>query len=277
MRTLLGATFAEPDYDDHLRRFAGLHACRVFSSSDAPPGWGDTRVRKLVAAGVVPFKSAKGYNPKALTKDLDSMPDDVPLAYYAHHHEPEGDGVPARTWAARQHTLYDLVRNHPNRPRVRFVTIQAKQWAENGREPYAAWWCGASDAFAVDAYVNSWGDPARYPDPAPWVAQMASFAKQVGKPLWLPELGAVSRPGDTEDKGRAVWIAGVLNALLASGVCELALWWCAMGTAGSPVKGLGINRNFHLDQRGTESGDTRLTIAPSEVMWKHFMSRGSTQ
>lgn len=267
MRTLLGATFAEADYDTHLRRLPAIHACRVFSSTDRLPGWGDARVRKLAAAGVVPFLSAKGYDPQAFGKALDTLPDDIPLVYLAHHHEPESDAVPAQTWAARQHTLYDMVGGHRNRPRIRYVTIQTKQWTENDRRSYATWWCGASDAFAVDAYANSWGDPANYPDPAQWTAQMLSFAASVGKPLWLPELGAVSRRGDVSDTGRAEWIAGVLKALNTSGRCDLALWWCATGTVPG---GLDATRNFHLDRHETEAA------APSLAVWKKNMTRGHT-
>lgn len=258
MKPILGATFAEPDYDSHLARFPRRPAaCRVFSAGDALPAWDDPRVAKLVKAGVTPFLSVKGYNPAKFRKALDSMPGAIPAVIVAHHHEPEGDQalVPAAVWAVRQRALYDMACGHRNRPRIRYVTIQTKQWTENtaGRT-YQRYWAGASDAFAVDAYLNSWGSPASYGDPRQWCARMLDFAATTGKPLWLPELGAVTRPADPTDTGRADWIAGVLDQITRSGLAELAMWWCAKGSTG---------RDFHLHPPGN-------TAAPAQQVWDHI-------
>jgi hypothetical protein len=257
MRPQLGVTFAPADYGSHLAKFPEAAFCRVFSPGDWPT-WTDPRVAALLTAGVTPFLSCKGYHPTGLRKLLDTMPPSVPLVYLAQHHEPESDTVPEATWAARQLAQYDLVDRHRNRPRARWYTIQTKQWTENHGRSYSTWWCGASDAFGVDAYVNSWGGPA-YPDPKTWCQQMLDFAAHVDKPLVLPELGAVQRAGDTDDSGRAAWVQGVLDTLTAAGSCAMAGWWCAPGQN---------NRDFHLDHG---SG-----VSPAEQTWKNNITKGKT-
>lgn len=279
MTMQIGATFAEADYDQHLARLPGIAACRVFSPTDTLPTWEDTRIRKLTAAGVTPFVSVKGFNPQALRHSLDTLPASIPKVILAHHHEPEGDQakVSTSTWLARQRQLYEIVVNHPNRPRVDFVGVQTKQWVENANDrSYFGYWSGVSDAFCVDAYHNSWGDPNRYADPMQWCARMLDFAARLDVPLWLPEFGAVSRPGDPTDTGRADWLAGVLTVLSNSGLCELAMWWCAQGTAGQSLPGLGTARNFHLHQRQTDKGMVTLTLPPSETVLKQFIQKGKT-
>jgi hypothetical protein len=269
----VGLTMAAGEYADHFARFPNeIDAVRVFSSGGPPP-WTDSRIQQLKAQGIVPFISHKSYDPAAFRTWLLAMPADLPMVYLAHCHECEAD-LSAETYIAHQRAYWDVVQALPAsiRQRVKYGPIQTKQWTENDGRSYATYDPGIGDFWGVDAYVNTWG--LAYPDAATWLARIRQYDTG-GRRKWLPELGVICMPSDTDDSARAAWIDSVAKILQADRSFQLVLWWATMGTAGGEVDGVGTVRNFRLNEKYTTAGGT-VPVTPSVKAWKRFMRRNGT-
>lgn len=245
-RMLVGATHDPKDYDKYLPVFSRSSTCRVFSSND-PPKWDDVRVRKLIAAKQVPFISWKTFDLELVDQWLDTMPsaDVLPMAYATWMHEPEPKDINPATYKKNFNAIYDRIQQHPNVDRVMFGPILTRQWTENtaGRN-YTMYDPGKGDFIGCDMYVNSWLNV--YPNVEEFTRY---FGRHVatngnGRPMWVPEIGAIRMPNDGEGLNRAKWITDVFKSLYDWG-CEVAIWWNDMGTPADN----GDERDFRLDDQ----------------------------
>lgn len=245
-RMLVGVNVQQTDYDATFSAFPGARYCRVFfKPGEGLRPWSVPRLAGLPAA-VLPHVSFKDWPSDATAIGwvhawLDGMPDyltraplipGVGSAALTWHHEPEGDGIPVVEYQRRWALLDAAVRAHPNGPLVAAVPIQTRYWAaaarKGGGSPFG-WWAGSGTGAAFDAYADF---PAQdYPDPARFVDIAFRLAAGTGRPLWVPELGAVRLASDTDGQGRAAWMTEVVR-LLREGGCVAVGWWHQFGSSG---------------------------------------------
>lgn len=243
-RMEVGATYDIKDYEQYLATFPLTRSCRVFSSTHAPL-WTDKRIKALVDAGKVPFISWKTHDLAATQSWLDTMPSEpvLPKVYATWMHEPEPKGVNPdqyKRYITEQHTL---IKGHPNGKRIQFGPVLTRQWTENTRgRTYEEYDPGIGDFLGCDMYANTWED--RYPSPIEFTRYFGLYASKSGRPMWVPEIGAVLMASDPDGTKRAPWITEVFKELYGWGT-HVAVWWCDMGTTASD----GASRNFKLDDQ----------------------------
>ena len=139
---LVGLTLDPADYTNELPKWTDqqpvtgrAEIMRVFfTAAQGCPGggnpWGDSRIQALKAKAVIPFISWKTYDTACLTSMLNSMPSDIPVAYFTYFHEPEQD-MDGATFKSRSVAMWNVFKANPRyatEHRVAYMTIQTKQW-----------------------------------------------------------------------------------------------------------------------------------------------------
>lgn len=240
---LVGVTLAPEEYTSRLERWAVSGLCRVFGQPGAGiPSWkSDPRFRALPKTCVpaVSFKDWPGDTAAraAVNSHLDGLPADR-AEWLIFDHEPENDPkADPLVYRRRWQVLAATVRGHAASARATLVPTTTLQWtvARGGGDPFT-WWAGCGDYAGVDCYADSWRDT--YPDPATFFAPALRLADGVGRPLAVPELGAIRMPSDPTGARRADWIRRVAVLLRREGCAGVAWWDAADKTTG---------RDFRLD------------------------------
>jgi hypothetical protein len=231
---LVGATVDPTDYG-RLNRLPGAGLCRVFGKPTAGiPSWKvDPRFRALPKT-VTPAVSFKDWPSDvqaqaAINSHLDALPADR-HEWLIFDHEPEpGAKADPLVYRHRWQIAAATVRAHPASSRVTLVPTTTLQWtvAHGGGDPFT-WWAGMGDFAGMDCYADSWRDV--YPDPAIFLAPALRLADGVGRPLAVPELGAIRMPSDPTGAKRADWIRAVVTLLRREGCAAVAWWDKAEGT-----------------------------------------------
>lgn len=271
---IIGQTFDPAAYDTELPKWSdpqliqsdGVEIVRVFfTAAQGCPGggnpWNDARIVKLKAHNIIPFISWKTYDTACLTSMLNSLPADIPIAYFTYFHEPEQD-MDAATFKSRSVAMWNVFKANPKYTagRVKYMTIQTKQWTFiHNSGNYGTYWCGCGDFFGVDMYANSWD--AAYPNPDSFLATESNFALSAGKNLFFPELGASRKSNDASGTARAEWINQVMYRANTWSTIRGVLWWDDMGTGGV---------DFRLDP--AHNGTTAYENSPEAVRWRNVLS-----
>lgn len=267
---IIGSTWDPSEYDNQIPKYSdpgvirtdGVEITRVFfTAAQGCPGggnpWNDSRIVKLKAHDIIPFISWKTYDTACLTSMLNSLPADIPIAYFTYFHEPEQD-MDAATFKSRSVAMWNTFKAHPKYTagRVKYMTIQTKQWTFlHGGGNYGTYWCGCGDFFAVDMYANSW--EASYPDPDAFLTTEQLFGLNVAhKPLFFPEWGAARKSTDSSGVGRKNWMNQVFYRMYTWGNIRGVIWWDDLGTGGV---------DFRLDPSTAET-------SPEAVFWKNSLS-----
>ena len=239
---IVGVTAAAENLSSVLGKYPRSKVTRIFFGSGETLRWSDSRITLLRSKGMIPFVSVKDDNPSAAKQFVDAIPANVPVLYMTYMHEPEQgrDALSASTFKSRFCNFYKTIKTSTKASRVKVVSLQTRQWTENGGHSYSTYYPGndCTDAFGVDAYADSWR--SGYPDPANFLSKMTTFARSVRKPLVLAELGAARLSNDPTDVKRATWIRGVGAKLRTDGT-QMVIWWHEMGTG---------DVNFRLNQIG---------------------------
>ena len=260
---LIGSTWKPDQTSTRQPNYPGVEISRVFFTGSQCPSWSDSRVQYLKSKGIIPFVSFKLTGSAAQTclkNMLASLPSDIPVVYIANFHEAEAD-MSASAYKSLQQADWNVVKASPlhTSGRVKFLSVQTRQWTENKGNSYSTYWCGCGDYFAVDMYVNSWENA--YPDPATFVSKVLAFGQSIGYGVFFPELGAIRMPSDPTDTKRAAWINGVIAQLHKYPRFIGAIWWDAIGTPASD----GTVRDFSLNQVSGYND-------PAAVAWKNALA-----
>lgn len=272
---LVGLNCAVEDYSSHFVTFPGVRVTRVFSQPTVGIlPWTHPKVANLPRT-VAPHMSFKDWPDdvsasRMVSAWLDAAPGyllDSPLllpevgfsALLTYLHEPENDTLTPAVFQHRQEVLHDTVRGHRKGHLVAVMPIQTLQWTQAASTSTATkgdgnvfqWWAGVGDFCGIDCYANSW-EPT-YPDPVKFLELPLRLAAGAGRPLWVPELGAVRLATDPDGSKRAAWIRTVAGILRSLG-CAAVSWWCASGSNG---------KSIHLDD------------AASSNAWRDVIARRS--
>lgn len=239
---IVGVTAAAENLPTVLGKYPRSKVTRIFFGKGEAPRWSDSGLAILRTKGMIPFVSLKDYNPTAAKQFVDSMPADVPVLYLTYMHEPEqgDDKLSASTYKSRFCKFYRAIKSSTKASRVKGFSVQTRQWTENGGHSYGTYYPGndCTDGFGVDMYADSWRD--EYPNPASFLSKVTTFARSVGKPLVIAELGAARLSNDPTDAKRAAWIKAIGIQVRAS-AAQIVIWWHELG------KG---KVNFRLNQIG---------------------------
>jgi hypothetical protein len=267
---VVGLTLDPADYTNELPKWTDqqptigrAEIMRVFwSSAQGCPTWTDSRIQKLKSESVIPFISFKVYDTNCLKTLLDTMPSDIPIAYFTYFHEPEQD-MDAATFKSRSQAMWNVFKAHPRyavEHRVVYMTIQTKQWTfiHNGGN-YSTYWCGCGNYFGVDMYANSWD--AAYPDPSTFVNTETTFGVNHGINVFFPEVGAARKSTDSSGSGRAAFITTLGNVAHANSKISGMLWWNDLGTGGV---------DFRLDP--AHVGTTQPDTSPESSAWRTILN-----
>jgi hypothetical protein len=251
---LVGTTTTVGDWSSRLTTYPGVQLCRVFGQPGSGiPSWGvEGQPGKLDAmpSTITPFVSFKDWASDSaaaamVNSHLDGLPADR-REWLAWHHEPEQEWASnVAEYRRRWCLLSEVVAAHHAGDRVQLVPIQTLQWTAatgtgKGNGNYSTFATGVGLP-GMDCYADSWAD--KYPVPAPWLAPALKLADAMGRPLVVPELGAIKMPSDPTGARRADWIRAVVSLLRSEGAAAV-LWWDALGAN---------SRDFRLDDSASRT------------------------
>lgn len=147
-------------------------------------------------------------------------------------HEPHGDIAPAAL-RAECAEMTEVVDGHPNRDLVLgHGPIVTRYWLTKSDSDPADWWYDGATFFGVDAYNGQ--DMTHYRSAEEMFGAAAAFARRLGVPWMVPELGAERIDADTSGTGRAAAIRAWITWLRAQPDCLAAGWWWHGGDLPAP-------------------------------------------
>lgn len=256
---VIGATWQPSEYTTRQPHYPKSEVIRIFvPAGSGCPSWSDSRVTFALSHGIIPFVSFKDYNTTCVVNWTNQAAGRK--SYITWFHEGEAN-MTADTWKTRQNAMWNAMRLLPNHTNglTKYMSVATRQWTENNGRLYDTYWCGCGDYFAVDAYVNSW--ESSYPTGAVFMSKMLAFAKKVGKPLFLPELGAQRKPSDTTGQGRKNWLyQSMVVAEQNPGWVVGVIYWDTLGTGGIKLA---------LTSQGATGGESWST--PEYTYWNYLI------
>lgn len=127
--------------------------------------------------------------------------------FWSYWHEPEDDGVRARTYRRAWRHINALA-NRAHNPKLR-STLILMCWtleANSGRS-WRSWYPGRRviDVMAFDCY-NTGRKNGVYRDPSGLLQPAARLARSIGKPWGIAEFGSTVVESDGGEAGRAAWL-----------------------------------------------------------------------
>jgi hypothetical protein len=253
---LIGSTWKPELISTKQPHYPGVEISRIFFQAGQTFSWNDSRIQYLKTHGIIPFVSIKDYSVSKMQTIVNTLPADIPKAYVTYCHECDTSQT-ASTFKSQQQAMWNGVKNLTNHVngRVKYMSIQTRQFTENNGRSYSTYWCGCGDYFAVDMYVNSWENA--YPAPSTFFSKTLAFGQSIGYGVFYPELGAIRMPFDSTGSARAAWINGSVAVMHQYPRLLGAIWWDALGTGG---------RVFDLDN-GTTNYNT-----PEATAWRNALA-----
>ena len=211
----LSAKTAEYRWHDKL---PGAAFGRAFAGpGDGLLDWKSPAVTGLTSRGITAWVSAKDRAPAAAyRRQFDGIPAGTEL-WITHHHEPIADGTDPHAYDDEYRLIRQVADDHPNRARIRIMSILEAYAARFKRLDWAAYLAVEHvDAIAFDCY---WREDMDYEAPESLIGMPALVAAEYGMPWHIAELGA-----STSCEGRDRWYPEVVDAAALQGCQSIGLW-----------------------------------------------------
>lgn len=231
-------------------------------ASDGRQGWdlsapNSRRSLFAEANGVELHYSHKGITELARIQawaNSTTLDSNIPFQYTPHH-EPMGDLTP-EVYVAQAAAAVNAVKQGLGKAGAGLMRyngpILTRYWmAHNPMTEWAKWWYKGATAFYADSYMGKYYPTGLNPYPGPeyMFGDIAKFARTLGVPWGVPELGGERAATDTSGRLRAAWIT-TLGAWLLEQPDFIGFGWWNIGgctiAAGSPeaVALKAVIRNF---------------------------------